>query len=114
MKAPSRRRCCSSEENFRNRESTDCGTQPAAPAAEPTVREKRRCYMAITMPKGKRFAVCFTFDVDVTSLWLGCFKFHTMNPLSRGEFGIRFGLGRILDLLDKYDIKATFYLPGHT
>jgi peptidoglycan-N-acetylglucosamine deacetylase len=70
--------------------------------------------MAITMPKGKRFAVCFTFDVDVTSLWLGCFKFHTMNPLSRGEFGIRFGLGRILDLLDKYDIKATFYLPGHT
>jgi peptidoglycan-N-acetylglucosamine deacetylase len=71
-------------------------------------------YMAITMPKGKRFAVCFTFDVDVTSLWLGCFKFHTMNPLSRGEFGVRYGLGRILDLLDKYNIKATFYLPGHT
>ena len=68
--------------------------------------------MAITMPKGKRFAVCFTFDVDVTSLWLGCFKFHTMNPLSRGEFGIRYGLGRILDLLDKYDIKATFYRPA--
>ena len=69
--------------------------------------------MPITMPPGKRFAVCFTFDVDITSLWLGCFKFTTMNPLSRGEFGIE-GLKRILNLLDKYAIKATFYLPGHT
>ena len=70
--------------------------------------------MGVNMPSGKRFAVCFTFDVDITSLWLGCFKFHTMNPLSRGEFGVRFGLGRILDLLDKYDIKSTFYIPGHS
>jgi peptidoglycan/xylan/chitin deacetylase (PgdA/CDA1 family) len=69
--------------------------------------------VAIKMPKGKRFAVCFTFDVDITSLWLGCFKFNTMNPLSRGEFGIE-GLKRILNLLDKYAIKGTFYLPGHT
>ena len=69
--------------------------------------------MPITMPPGKRFAVCFTFDVDITSLWLGCFKFNTMNPLSRGEFGIE-GLKRILNLLDKYAIKGTFYLPGHT
>ena len=69
--------------------------------------------MSIKMPPGKRFAVCFTFDVDITSLWLGCFKFTTMNPLSRGEFGIE-GLKRILNLLDKYDIKGTFYLPGHT
>src|SRR5215472_3495146 len=69
--------------------------------------------MSIKMPPGKRFGVCFTFDVDVTSLWLGCFKFHTMNPLSRGEFGAQ-GLIRILDLLDKYGIKGTFYVPGHT
>ena len=57
--------------------------------------------MAVKMPYGKKFAVCFTFDVDITSLWLGCFKFHTMNPLSRGEFGVRYGLGRILNLLDE-------------
>jgi len=69
--------------------------------------------MAVKMPAGKRFAVCFSFDVDITSLWLGCFKFHTMNPLSRGEFGTE-GLRRILNLLDKYDIKGTFYVPGHT
>jgi peptidoglycan/xylan/chitin deacetylase (PgdA/CDA1 family) len=69
--------------------------------------------MAVKMPDGKRFAICFSFDVDITSLWLGCFKFHTMNPLSRGEFGVE-GLRRILDLLDKYEIKGTFYVPGHT
>ena len=69
--------------------------------------------MAVKMPSGKRFAVCFSFDVDITILWLGCFKFHTMNPLSRGEFGVE-GLRRILDLLDKYEIKGTFYVPGHT
>ncbi len=70
--------------------------------------------MAVKMPSGKRFAVCFTFDVDITSLWLGCFRFHTMNPLSRGEFGVRYGLPRILNVLDKYGIKGTFYLPGHS
>ena len=38
--------------------------------------------MAISDAQGKygsRFV--FTFDVDVTSLWLGCFKFHTMKSV---------------------------------
>src|SRR5918999_631715 len=69
--------------------------------------------MAVEMPAGKRCAVCFTFDVDITSLWLACFRMTSINPLSRGEFGLQ-GLKRILDLFDKYGIKGTFYIPGHT
>jgi peptidoglycan/xylan/chitin deacetylase (PgdA/CDA1 family) len=33
--------------------------------------------------------------------------------ISRGEFGV-IGAQRILDLLDRYDIKATWFVPGHT
>lgn len=69
--------------------------------------------MSVQMPAGKRVAVCLTFDVDIRSLWLGSFRMTSMSALSRGEFGLQ-GLGRILALLDKYDIKGTFYIPGHT
>lgn len=48
------------------------------------------------------------------SLWLGLFRFTTANPLSRGEFGATVGVPRILNLLDRYNIKATFFVPGHT
>jgi peptidoglycan/xylan/chitin deacetylase (PgdA/CDA1 family) len=34
--------------------------------------------------------------------------------LSRGEFGARVGVPRILELLARYDIHATFFTPGHT
>lgn len=35
-------------------------------------------------------------------------------PLSRGEYGARVGVPRILELLDRHDVKATFFVPGHT
>ena len=34
--------------------------------------------------------------------------------MTEGEFGPRVGIWRILDLLDKYEIKATFFVPGWT
>ena len=66
------------------------------------------------MPHGKKCAVCLTFDFDAISLWLGTFHVASPTPLSRGEFGARVGIWRILDLLDRYAIKATFFVPGHT
>jgi peptidoglycan/xylan/chitin deacetylase (PgdA/CDA1 family) len=59
-------------------------------------------------------ACCLCFDFDALSLWLGLFRFTTANPLSRGEFGATVGVPRILDLLDRYELKATFFVPGHT
>jgi peptidoglycan/xylan/chitin deacetylase (PgdA/CDA1 family) len=54
-----------------------------------------------------------TFDFDAMSLWIGSYK--TLNPatVSRGEFGA-VAVPRILELLKRHDIPATFYIPGHT
>ena len=34
--------------------------------------------------------------------------------LQRGEFGARVGVPRVLDLLKRHDLQATFFVPGHT
>lgn len=36
------------------------------------------------------------------------------SPISRGEFGPNVALPRILDLLKKYDVPTSWYIPGHT
>jgi peptidoglycan/xylan/chitin deacetylase (PgdA/CDA1 family) len=59
-------------------------------------------------------SVCLTFDVDAVSLWVSTFKQTTATPVSRGEFGANVGLGRVLDLLRRQSIKATFFVPAHT
>ena len=65
------------------------------------------------MPRGKKCAACFTFDFDAISVWLGREKQGSPTPISRGEFGA-VGAIRILDLLRKYSIKSTWFVPGHT
>lgn len=58
--------------------------------------------------------VCLTFDFDALSVWLGDHATVTPAMLSRGEFGARVGVFRILQLLEDYDVRATFFVPGHT
>ncbi len=60
------------------------------------------------------WTVCLTFDFDALSVWLGNFPPVTPAMLSRGEYGARIGVPRILNLLSTYDISATFFVPGHT
>ena len=57
--------------------------------------------------------VCLTFDFDALSVWLGSFGIDTPTAMSRGEFGARVGVPRILRLLAREQINATFYIPGH-
>ena len=57
---------------------------------------------------------CLTFDFDAMSSWLAGGATARPSALSRGEFGARVGLGRILSLLDREQVPATFYVPGHT
>jgi peptidoglycan/xylan/chitin deacetylase (PgdA/CDA1 family) len=59
-------------------------------------------------------SICLTFDFDTMAAWIGSFGASTPGKLSRGEFGGRVGVHRILDTLDRYDIKATFFTPGYT
>jgi peptidoglycan/xylan/chitin deacetylase (PgdA/CDA1 family) len=58
--------------------------------------------------------VCLTFDFDALSVWLGGSGAATQATLSRGEYGPSIGLPRILDLLSRHGIAATFFVPGHT
>jgi peptidoglycan-N-acetylglucosamine deacetylase len=57
--------------------------------------------------------VCLTIDFDAISIWLSAFKAKSPSMISRGEFGV-IGARRILDLLDRYHIKGTWFIPGHT
>jgi peptidoglycan/xylan/chitin deacetylase (PgdA/CDA1 family) len=59
-----------------------------------------------------RITVALTFDFDAISPWL---QVSTASPsfISRGEFG-PIGTERIRKLLNEFDIKSTFFTPGHT
>ena len=61
-----------------------------------------------------RIAVSLTFDFDAESAWLGAFKVDTPSALSRGAYGAFEGVPRVLRLLDKYSLPATFFVPGYT
>src|SRR5690348_8934176 len=60
-------------------------------------------------PNGARVAVCLSFDVDNELL-------QRANPLpvplSVGEYGATTSLPRILDLLDRHQVPATFFMPA--
>lgn len=60
-------------------------------------------------PNGARVAVCLTFDVDNELL-------QRANPLpvplSVGEYGATTSVPRILDLLDRHQVPATFFIPA--
>ena len=57
--------------------------------------------------------VALTFDFDAMSLWIGSFGATSAGQVSRGEFG-RVGVARLLDLLGRHEVPATFFVPGHT
>lgn len=62
----------------------------------------------------RTIAVSFTFDFDAESAWLGDMNFATPSAIARGTYGANEGVPRILALLRKYDLPATFFIPGDT
>jgi peptidoglycan/xylan/chitin deacetylase (PgdA/CDA1 family) len=67
-------------------------------------------------PGGAEVAVSLTFDVDAEAGWLGGGEAFArrLSTLSEGRFGVVRGLPRILEILDRTKLKATFYVPGDT
>lgn len=61
----------------------------------------------------KRHIVCLTFDFDGISGFIARNQ-TSASWISRGEFGPRVGAPRLLALLEKYGIKSTWFVPGHT
>ena len=62
---------------------------------------------------GQRHLACLTFDFDAISGWIAR-GMTSPSPISRGEFGPNVALPRILELLKKYDVPTSWYVPGHT
>jgi peptidoglycan/xylan/chitin deacetylase (PgdA/CDA1 family) len=59
-----------------------------------------------------RLTIALTFDPDALSD--GIRRGDPQSSLDRGEFGIRVGVPRILGLLERERIEATWFVPGHT
>jgi peptidoglycan-N-acetylglucosamine deacetylase len=60
-------------------------------------------------PNGARVAVCLSFDVDNELLQR---ENPLPVPLSVGEYGATTSLPRILNLLDRHNVPATFFMPA--
>ena len=65
-------------------------------------------------PDNKRIAVMMAFDLDAETLGTthGDGSTAHMTNLSRGAYGPKQGVPRILDMLDSHQVKATFFIPG--
>lgn len=65
-------------------------------------------------PRDKRCAVTLTFDFDAETVWLSRDPANKNRPvtLSQGKYGAKIAVPRILRLLRKYKVPATFFTPG--
>lgn len=68
------------------------------------------------LPEGENCAAFITFDLSAEFFWLALDKRAADMPktLSLGQYGMTHGLPRMLDLLDEFGIKGTFFVPGKT
>jgi peptidoglycan-N-acetylglucosamine deacetylase len=62
-------------------------------------------------PDDARVAVGLSFDLD-NETWSLRDERHTPSLLSQGEYGSRAGLPRVLDLLERHRIPASFFVPA--
>ncbi len=72
--------------------------------------------MTFSWPEGKRAAACFTFDVDAESAILAAEPAAAArrSVMSHQAYGPRTGVPRLLGILERSGIKATFFVPGFT
>jgi len=70
----------------------------------------------ITWPAGIKAAACLTFDIDAESAVLTADRssIDRMSPMSHQSYGPLVGVPRILGLLERHGVRATFFVPGYT
>lgn len=71
---------------------------------------------ALPWPQGKTAAACLTFDMDAEAavLTADISSITRMTPMSHQSYGPLVGVPRILSLLARHDVKATFFVPGYS
>ncbi|KAL9111909.1 MAG: hypothetical protein Q9227_003759 [Pyrenula ochraceoflavens] len=63
----------------------------------------------------KRVLVGYGVDIDAVAGWLGSYGGEdSTSDMSRGLFAGTIGTRRLLKLFDKYNIKASWFIPGHS
>jgi peptidoglycan-N-acetylglucosamine deacetylase len=60
------------------------------------------------------FPLFLTFDIDAETMWTARDPAFAERPvlMSQGAYGWKTGVWRIMDLLRRYDIRTTFFIPG--
>lgn len=67
----------------------------------------------VLWPNNKRFAATLSFDLDAETAWEpSSLNGRRLSLLSMGAYGRRVGVPRLLDLLERYELRAQFYVPG--
>ena len=68
------------------------------------------------LPEGKKCVAFITVNLSAEFFWISLDKKAVDMPktLSLGQYGMTHGLPRILELLDEFGIRATFFVPGKT
>lgn len=69
---------------------------------------------AADWPEDAKVVVALTFDLDAETVWWSDADTMTGNPssLSQGRYGPNVAVPKILSLLEKRGIKATFFIPA--
>lgn len=76
-----------------------------------------RPYPSYRWPAGKRCAAVFSADVDGESPYVWQQRGQPVAAIGEAEqrrFGPRVGVYRLMDLLDEFSAKGSFYVPGLT
>jgi peptidoglycan/xylan/chitin deacetylase (PgdA/CDA1 family) len=67
------------------------------------------------MKMTKKILVAYGVDVDAVAGWLGSYGGEdSPDDISRGMFAGEVGSPRLLKLFEKYGIKTTWFIPGHS
>lgn len=62
----------------------------------------------------KGFPLFLTFDLDAETMWTARDPAYASRPvmMSQGAYGWKVGMGRLLKLLERFEIRSTFFIPG--
>jgi peptidoglycan-N-acetylglucosamine deacetylase len=65
-------------------------------------------------PQGAQCAVAFTFDFDAEEVWIGDDPANARRPgvLSQGTYGAKVAVPLLLEILDREEVRATFFVVG--
>ncbi len=71
-----------------------------------------RSLQPTTWPNGARVAVSISFDVDNDTIAIARSETPSIGAMSQGEYGARVGLRRVVELMARHEIPASFFIPA--